>query len=410
MIRSAIFFFLLGSNLIGRTVSIEDFLLSSEQDIRVAAQRDIIGSISSSDESTPFINNIQLRTRTNDFDITEQRYSMIFKFKGIGESSAQKAVQASYIDKHVYRGDLYFCDAVYERYKTVLRYIYLKRNRDSVTEIGKILNDRYNVLIGRVETTGFRISDLLDTKRQVIENERDLIRVNNNISELERRIIELSGSKSINFDEDDLISIEDISDFVSLINVDEEIHQNYYVKESLIRTQYSENLYNYEVGRNRRYFDFFEIGFDTGKWNKEYDRPFDNFRQSFYIELGFNLPFIKSDMHSLLRRRSGVIENRLDFMYLTENLKSEAANLSNDLHSLYRHRDMIMGHSIRELAESSYSDYINMEGTDPLIILDIKENKVRTRRMLEEIENSIRMAYCEILHLFGKHDLNLMVR
>jgi len=199
MYKTAIlFYFLLAASVCSHagTISMNEFLETAKTDYTLGFQKEKIDFLKSSSSNTPFLNAIELRTRTNRYDINRQRYTVRLRPNGWGEAKIGKKVYDITLKYNESQHQRLYNDALKSRYLIMIDLLHNRALIDVERSLMVLYEDKINVLKKSVSNLDFDARDLIEAEDRVIGLQLDLINRENDIANIEdeiRRIIPIQG-------------------------------------------------------------------------------------------------------------------------------------------------------------------------------------------------------------------------
>lgn len=376
------------------SITVDEFLATARDDYTLNRQNEKIGFLNTTSSNTPFLDKIELRTETDEFEATRQQYSLRFYPNGWGETKSGKNVYETTLRCNETERDLVFHQALKRRYTLVVDFLHSRNLLELNKKLLILYEDRIHVLRRKGGSVDFDINDLIEAEDDYIRMQLKLIELENRKNSIEDEIrLYISKDAAIDFDPKTIAGTESLSKAIQQPGVFPE-NDHVYVRDSLASCELARCSYDLEKARSRKYLGFFEVHYDNEKRH--------NSREAVLLELGFRLPFINSDRLDTNRRMLDYLTEKGRHEELKRNLSEKVSLLSEDVKRLLQQYELLKAKKESGNAESSMESYQQLEGVDPLILLKIKESMVERDITLEEIQYAIYTTYIEFLDLTGK--------
>ena len=354
----------------------------------------------------PFINDMEIRIRNNAYEFNRQRYSLRIEPRGIGETKAIRQYHHTQMAHAQADKERIFNRNLRYRYNLVADLFCQQSLIKDFRELEILYEDKIQVLRQMIVLPGFDITDvvkaennLTDLKFRNMEYKQRILRIRQEIGEL------LNLSDLPVLDTAGFISVNQISRLMTSISLELDTN-NTYLAYSRLSFSLAKSRLNLEAAEARRFVNFFEFSYDHGNRLDELelknaggiDYELD---KAYYLNVAIRLPFINTDRHTINRRKLSYFSALEDYdeqkLILTKNLKNNVE----EIRLLLDQYNFLKEESDKSIAGSSLNQYLEMEGIDPLILLEIKESLIKNHIHLKQIEYEIIKSYIWILDVTG---------
>jgi len=383
-------------NAFGDSLTIERFISTAEYDSQLKEHNELVAYMKNAPVSTPYIDKIELRTETKEFDIAKQRYSIRFYPRGLGETEYNKIVAETMKKAVTAEHEVIFNTILQYRYSLVLDFLETLSLLNMKKMLLAVYDDQVIVLKKMsLSDLTFDVRNLVSAEERYDDLKFELIDLENRINSVIegiKRITDYYYSEII-FDEKEIIKPEQIEKAVHEIQSVQN-HENILIKCQDVKTELAKYQYDLEKAKEKSYISFISLNYDSDEY--------DNAEKAFSVEAGFNLPFVISDAEKIISKKKSHIEEKLKYEYekraSSEKIKSLSASLR-QLISKYRNLAILETESD---AKISFKKYSEIEGADPLTLLKIKETILKRDIQLNELCWLIRRQYIELIDITGK--------
>lgn len=379
----------------GFEISIEKFLASARNDLSLKNQEDKISFLHATSPNTPFLDRVELRTQTDeDFDHSNQRYSLRFYPNGLGETKAGKKVYNATVESNKVHYDLLLHQALKKRYTLTINLLNTLDLLELKKKLMVVQEDKAIVLNSKVNTPDFKITELIDAKDDLVKLQIDVIELENKINTIEDAVrFCLSTKDSVTLNRKNLADINSVRETFDQLGSLPDI-ENVYIKNSNYSKEIAHGMYELEKAEGKRYINFLEAAYD----NEEGGRPSD----SISFELGINLPFIRSNRMDVNRRKLQFLSAKGEHEELKRILEEKLRSISGELNKMFRQYDVLMEEKTTGGAESSLRKYMEIEGVDPIILLNMQESIIENDLLILQKQYEIYTKYIEYLDISGQ--------
>jgi len=375
-------------------LSISRFVATADHDERLTYQAEKISFLKQSSSNTPFLNEVELRTRIDEFASDKQRYAIRLKPNGWGESRDGQIVYHATLAYNEAQQDFFLNEALRDRYTVVIDYL----NNQQLIALNEALmalyEDRVNVLKQSGGDLAFDPNDLIDAENEIIQLELELINLKNKTvtitDEIRKRI---PVEAPILFDTADMIGIKGIETVLTTIGPVVE-KEHVFLKEARIKAELSDAWYQLEKSENRKYISFIEAAYDTDDRN--------DFEKAVTLQFGIAIPFINPNRLDANRRKLESLKDKNDYLNLKVEVTQDVIRLSRDEKRLIHQHEVLTKKLENSKTRSSFDMYRKMDGVSPLILLKLRESILKTDITMAKIMSQIYEKYIRLLAVSGK--------
>jgi len=375
-------------------ISLNEFIATATKDYTLGFQNEKIKFLRASSSNTPFLHAIEFRTRTNEFDIDKQRYTLRLRPNGWGEARDGEKVYHITLKYNEAQHELLLSKALKMRYLTIIDFLHSNAHLELERNLMVLYEDKINVLKKSVNNLDFDAKDLIDAEDEGLQIQLDLITIENKIVNIEdeiRRHISTQGP--IEFDIANMADHRLIESVMGKRNPGTG-RDNIHLRNAALSSELAQGRYNLEKSENRRFIHYFETNFDMEDRN-ELDRALS-------LELGFVIPIVNPNRLDMNRRKMTSIREKRRYEDRKREIAEKKTITLRDLKRLIKQYDILTRKRESGKTESSLKTYLRIDGVDPLILLKLKESMLKTDITLEKINRRIYTKYIELLDISGK--------
>jgi len=398
MMRSWLFLTLVFVNSIAlaeEPLTIHSFLMSAKDDYHVKNHKELMDYYKQAPKSTPYLNRVEFRTETESFDFYRQKYQIRLYPKGWGETSQNRNLYDATNRVYEIEQQELFSAALMNRYGIVLNYLRDKSLAKIIKALLEVQNDRLYVY--RKKSTAlnnFDVQEITKADADYVELELDLIALEDSLINAERKVHEhIRKNVLISFEDSKILSVDDIKKQVIASHSTQIDIQNF-LKEDQGKIRLAEAKYRLEIAKERDYFNFFVLEFDT----QDREEP----RRAFSIGFAIKLPFIHPDRDDVLRRKIDVLEEKVKYEEAKMKFRERLFTLSRHVLRHIEQYHVLKKRQEHSEANVSLKQFLQMDGVDPLTVLEIKESVLKGEIRLAKLNSTIRSEYIELMYLLGK--------
>lgn len=369
-------------------------LLSAETTVMSDPRLEMIRLMRTASPNTPWLDRIEFRTETDEFDITRQQYSVRLYPNGWKETeNGNKAHHATMMWNRA-QLDLLVHRVLAERYHLVIELLFSRNILTLKRQLGVVFDDRINVLHRKSSSLDFDIDDLIETESDRIRLKVQLIGLESSIGGLQDRIRAYTRTKEpIEMDTGSLPGIGMIETLIRGRGGRSD-DGNIHLVNGRLRIALAQSRYDLEISESRRYFRFFEMAYDYQQRA--------NSTKAYSVGFGIRLPFVNSNRSDINRRHLIQLREEGRYLDLKNDVSDEISLLSRDLEGLFRQHRVLSEKREENRQASPLDTYRQYEGIDPLILLKIREISLLEDIRHADIGRDLYVKYIEWLDVSGR--------
>jgi len=395
MLRLVCIFLFFLSTLNGQTQSTDELLLKLDQLLEELDNQENNGAVWPLRPG--WIDNIEFRTETDEFDFDQQRYTLrLSPITGTRRDKQFRVLQAMKAEgiqgfKEVLAG------RKEETYHTILDFLFLNDSRILQDRLELILSDQSLVLEKQTQQPGFDFTDLLEIKNDLSKEKLSTLQQKNKGKDLIEKLsllgIEIQEDKS--YTSQGILTLKEIE--FRLMSI---------VPQSIVDNHPSQDEFNYrqeilqrelamEKADNAQILDFVQL---------EYRGPsLLTASERWRIGVGLQLPFGKNQQFDVLKSK---LENQLENLEHSlemQTMKSKIVDRQKSIQRNIQEYRLVADHQETEKEEYNalLKTYVQKEGVSPLLQLKIKEKETRNEIILTRMKHNIYEDYIDFLGDFG---------
>ena len=369
-------------------------LLSAESEVMSGPRHEMVRVMNAASPNTPMFDRIEVRTETDGFDMSRQQYSVRFYPSGWRETESGRRVHLATAALNRAELDLLIHQALVKRYLFVVNLLFDRKILVLKAALGVVLDDTINVLRQKRTSLDFDLDDLVEAESDRMQLTLERIELESSIGSAEDRIRAYTGTDGpLHIDLTRLPGIEMIE---TMMREKDPLADdgNVYLQNSRLEAELARSRYLLEASESRRYLRFFETAYDS----QRSDDP----AEAYSLQLGVRLPFVNPDRLDINRRHLGQLREKGRHLALRNELSERATFLSRDLNRLIKQHKILAQKRQEDRRSSRLDTYRQYGGTDPLILLRIKEIGLLEDVQLADTGRDLYTRYVEWLDLSGK--------
>lgn len=374
-------------------ISIGQFLETAAHDDTLLYQNEKISFLKQSSSNTPFLNEVEFRTKIDRFESDKQTYAVRLKPNGWGEAADGKIVYDRSLQYNEAQRDLLLNNALKQRYDIIINYLHEQQMISLNEALMLVYEERIKVLKQSADDLNFNPNDLIDAENNMIQSQLDLINLKNNIVNIEDEIRKnIPTSDIIRFDTAAMIGIRDIGKIVEKLGMTEEC-DHIHLEEARLGAELAGAMYRLEISESRKYLTYIEAAYDMDERR--------NFDKAFSIEFGISIPIVNPNRLDMNRRTLIALKAVSDYANMKRESGEKTTILARDIRRLISQYDVLLEKKEASKAQSSFDIYRRMNGVSPLILLKLKESILKTDISIETITRHVYEKYIRLLDISG---------
>lgn len=385
--------------------SFKNLLISACNDPVVSSQDNKNAAVTKTFNGIPGIENIEFRVRNTGFDQNNFRYSLRLQPRGVLETRAAGSYNSSLITTKRMKRNLLLNIAIYNRYITFIDLLEWKTLLELYHELITLYDDRIKVLEESAYSEKFELEKLVKAEDDRSDEKVFSLEIEKNISVLEQRVAYYLGDSSFtSFDTSGLVSIETIIRRIETGTFSLDTN-NAYLDFYRTEIDLARKRFDLEKAETRRYLDLISFNYDNGEMYDELMRKYDlkdyNLKKSFSIELGFRIPNLTLAAHELNSRRADLLKESEKYEKVKDELSEKVRKDLADLRQLIAQYRYLKERSSQVDVEASLKKFVQIDGIDPLVVLEIKEDILKNRISSTSIKYGIMRNYIYVIDNAG---------
>jgi hypothetical protein len=373
-------------------ISINDFLKSYRDEESVIFQKNKFYKLNTLSYQMPFIEKLEVRTETNEFDFRKQEYLVRVSPNSLKNIKTQRQFQETIRYMNEKELDVAKNEAIRKRYELIVDDIFLEKILTIKKKQATLLKDKVTLLQRSISLDDFDVIELIDAEDNLQKNSREIIDLKNAILTTKNTIQRnFPNAKKIKIKVEKTISVQDVKTLLSKIDSISHFHPQLEVQSAKVYNKILEH--QWEMAKTK-----FSLGYLQAKYG--YD-PNDNFQKSFSLGVGFDIPFKNAGRLELNELEIDVRESESEFRNLRNTISEGKYFRLQKLENLIRKYELVDLQLNEGQAEYALKEYQKIAETPPKALVRLRENTLKIEMLLQELEYEIMQTFVEYLDYSG---------
>ncbi len=340
-----------------------------------------------------YIDHLELRTRTRDFDLNQQ----LLRFRAYTNFPTERKIHNQYLQKIL---DEEFLNRkeqlnhlLKDRYKLIVNWVKNEKVLRGKKELEKLLEDRISILRQNSDNLNFDHQELLNAENEYHKLILDKIDLDHklNIAIKEAGNL-LDINQNLKLSTIDMVNVKDIEQFIKTIDP-ENNSSNFHLAQQNVEVELADLEYKKKKASEMNLIKYLEASYR--------DDLNDDLRKDLTVGLGIRIPIgssTKSDLSDQLLEITKE-RNKLNLLSyeIKETINGHMANLEVSILKYNTLSNIIKNDG----QENSLRKYQSVDGISPLVLLKVKENIIEKRQILLDLEKDIFTEYLALLDICG---------
>jgi hypothetical protein len=375
-------------------ITVKDYLNTAFKDESFIFQKEKVTYLKNSSSNTPYIKEIELRMKIDEFEHSKHEYTVRMNMNGWGEHSHGKKVYDASLKYNETERVILLNNSLNDRYMDVISYNYLEIELDFIDSMISVYKDREEVLKQNVGTLQFDAVGLIETQGKLLDLQLDKVNNKNDLSVIDEKI------KSFFPDENEHIILKkDLLDIYliqeKIIHLKESFElKNVHIQNGHYKYEMAHAKYQLEQSENKTYLSFFEAAYNMDDKDK--------FEKAFTVEFGVTIPIVNPNRLDINRRKLNSIKAKSEWINMKQKIQMSFYSLSRKINRLITQYDIISFQKEKSRTEKSFEIFQQVEGVNPLILLELKESMLKNEITMQKIKYQIYETYIKLLDCSGK--------
>lgn len=389
---ACLFLFLTSLEQVEAQFSIPEFLEGAQKDVSLYANELKSGFLSENQYRTPVIHRTEFRTRTNDFNISQDDYRVRINPTNPFEIHENRIYYKTQLSVLMTEYQYTLNKVLSDRYQLLINYL-------KTLDRQKVIQDRINLIKNEIsmyetmmENPGFSAVDY-------VQAEEDLLNANLEASDLQHRVKRYETEIKAKYEfsgkiEDGISGLIQVNHIQSLIRrnfAEFDTVNNILVKNLNQANQLEEQRIRVEKAEGKR-----NIGFIQAEYDQQRGKEFDDHMG---FQIGIRVPLTNPDRADLSRRKIDLLEDHADVEERKTMINLQCSLLKIDLNYLFDQYRIVSEAGSHDLTSRMLSVDPDMNAED---IIKVKKSELRVQEMIYDLKWGIFESYIDYLYYSGR--------
>jgi len=352
---------------------------------------DNLSFIQNNKQGMPLLDEISLRTESDETDFELQRYQVRFKFNTIKERQATDQIIESKKSQYEIRQNSYLLNILEEKNTDIVKFYFTKKEIQLQTEELLLLQDKKMIYRKLMDTgSDFDVDKWLSNEKNLLEITTRLIKNKSLLSDLKYRLLENDTiNKTIQFE--DWLSVYNLRILVNDSSISGNIHPSYAMNIAKEETAAAE--YDLRKSQAKNWLDFLQLEY---KGNDKL--PVKN---EFSLGMGIIIPFKASKRVSINNAYLAHIKSKYETQIQNEKTEKRLYETYAKLNRLFIEYDLFQEFIAKQKIHETYNIYLKAPSLSPLFLINIKQVIISQKKKNIMIEKEIYLTYIKLLSQSG---------
>jgi len=361
-----------------------DFLATAKESQATIATDEKINFLQNTDHTLPFVQEVEFRTRTHDFQFNEQGYAVRFTPNSPKQRRAQDSYHQAFIRNVEADKREFLLDELEGKYNTLVDYQFIRGLIENKTTLKNLYLQKQKVLRALVSSPDFDITNFVDTEADIFELETEILELTQEQNSINEQIRLALSTENI---QTNFIEINSLK-----ITIEDWEETTFLASESLqLRQDLIQKEYEKELAEINNPLDFVQA--QVGGGNA------DNFRENVSLGVGLRLPFKGDKKLDLLELEYEKLERSTDFRLDQVQKQERIAAKVRRIQNFIEQYDLLRQQSEDNQTQYALNKLKRMPDASPLQIIRMEEILLKKSNQIYRLKYRIFQEYAEWLHL-----------
>jgi len=355
---------------------------------------DQLNFLQNQNQNIPIVDKLEFRTETDENNFERQEYLFRTSFNSFPTRKVQRKITSNSVAFYQLRDQILAEDLLEKQYEEIITLHYDQIEFNLVEEELVIAKDRLVVLKKMVTTAEeIELVDILKIEKDIMELERDKLRLTNSISNSIKIVLDHSKiATDVGINTMDWLSLEDMSS-----NIISSTNENIPSTEQQLqanRIEEAELAYAFENAERKRILDFVQI--------KYAGRETALIKNEVSFGAGINIPTRSSERQRMNERQVDILDEQFKAELLDFEISSDIDELLIDFRNIQSQYELVLSQQQNQKLNETLNSYIQSGLAQPLSLLRIKESILDYKKALFNLEKDACNIYFNTLVAQGK--------
>ena len=338
-------------------------------------------------QGLPLLNEISLRTESDEFELNKQRYQARFRFNTNKERISNQKIIESKKERYQIRQDVFLLSQLEEIYTSLVDFYFISQEIKYQEEELLILQDKKQIFQKLLaQGQNFDVEKWLKNEENILEINSKLIKNRSVNAELKARI-QVDGGEDEEFLFDDWLTINRLRLFISDSTINANLPPGFLI--NIIKEEEAKAEYQLEKSKANKWLDFVQFEYKGNKklpYNKE-------------ISLGAGIKIPLRAFHRVkmndayLEILESEYKSKMDAKKYSKSMSISFSNLER----LFVEYDLFQDYIKTQKIQETYDTYLGNLSISPLLLLNIKQILIDQKKTSISIQKEIFEKYIRLL-------------
>jgi hypothetical protein len=362
-----------------------DFLATAKESQIAVSTDEKINFLQNTDHSLPFVQELELRTETHDFQLREQSFSLRFAPNLPKQRRAQENYHQAFIRDIETDKQEFLLDELEEKYAVLVDYQFISGLIKNKEELKRLYTQKQRVLRAYVSSAEFDITSFVDTEEDIFKLESDILELSQKENMISEMVNLAVGTENLQTD------FIDINQILLTIRSNQQIPASLASQALLARQDLIQKEYDKELAEINNPLDFVQAQFGGG--NAEI------FRERFSLGLAFRFPFKGDKKLDLLELEYEKLERNSDFKTDKIQQDERIARQVKRIENFIEQYKLLQKQTEDNQVQYALERLKKMPDASPLQIIRMEELLLKKQSQIYRLEYRIFQEYIDWLHL-----------
>ncbi len=369
------------------SLSTTSFLATATQQKTIQLANEKLAFQINQDMELPWLEELEIRTETNDFLWKQQEYTVRIQPNTIRQRKAQQSYNNAVLELTKTEQELLLKKALFSRYEWLVEWLKLDQEIIDKEALAIIYQDKLTVVQQSINNLDFDVTDLVKAEEDILENKSRIVQLKAEKAILINTFKYLSnGNNSFDFDKYSIISIDKMINKMTVQSLD-----------SLNSLALERRKNKIDILDKETEIELSEIHNPINYAQVKAGGNGDDFREFVSIGVGIKIPLKgdkKIDLNELDLER---LEENNDYLILQEKLVYEQRQLVESVRQLQSQKQFLQKQLDNSQAVFVLNRLLELDESKPSDILDLKEIILKKEQKIKQIDFEILERYVEWL-------------
>ena len=372
--------------------SINAYLSDARNDVRLYENKAKSEFLENNPYRSPVFHRVEFRTRSNDFDFTQDDFRFRLNPTNPFEMNANRKYYDIEANSLVIDYQYALNKAIYHRYKQLIDFFQLKDEISFKEKEILVQKDQLKILEAGLSDTDFEISEYIKQKENLVDLVLEFNELKHNQEVIMHEIkSEFSFTGEIDQENHEFISYDQIKAIIEMKSTVPDTENNIHIENLNRQAMLDEQRIHVEKAEGRRNIGFFQAEYDNDRGNE--------FNEHMGYQIGVRLPITEPDRPDLNRRKLNLIEDKAKIVREKTSFDIQCELLKMDLSYLFTQNDLIA----ESISNDKLLKLLNQNlNTKPEDLLEAQKSILKMNKYEKMLQWDIYQSFIDYLYYSGK--------